>query len=247
MKKYLIIFSVLFLFSCKKAENRACLKGAGEESERIVSTDKKIDSLYLFDNLYYTLVQGNETKVELSGGENLLLHIDVEFSNGKLTILDKNKCNFLRSYKNKIRAKIYVDSIRYIQYEGGKELKSLDTLRSNELRLMIRDGAGSTDLTLLNGYTSATVTNGFGDFILRGKVNSAHLHCSTNSFCDTRSLKVLNNLIVKSNTVGKMLVNASGTKLSAIIYQKGNIEYIGIPSTISLETYGEGKLVDLNN
>lgn len=247
MKNYVLIFGLLLLFSCKKAEDRSCFKSNGEEGERIVSTDMDIDTLYLYDDLYYTLEQGPELKVVLTGGENLLSHIDVDFQNGRLTVRNNNKCNFLRSYKNKIYAKIYVDSISYIHYEGSKELKSVDTLYSNELRLMIRDGAGSTDLTLKNGYTSATVTHGYGDFTLRGNTLFGHLHCNTNSFCDTRSFKVDKKLFVRSNTVGKMLVNANTAYFNATINQSGNIEYIGVPVSKWLQVYGNGQLVNLNN
>jgi hypothetical protein len=247
MKTYLLLFGVIIFFSCKKAEDRKCLKFAGDESERIVNVDIDIDTLFLYDNLYYSLIQGEEAKVVLSGGENLLSHINLDFSNGTLTITDENKCKFLRSYKNKIHAKIYVDSISYIYYEGGKELKSIDTLRSNEMRLIIRDGAGSTDLTLRNGYTSAIVTHGFGDFTLRGSTQIGFLNCNTNSFCDTRSFQVVDELIVKSNTVGKMLINANQTKLFADILQRGNIEYVGYPTSISINSFGEGQLIDLNN
>lgn len=247
MIKYLLIFSTFLFFSCKKANERVCFKGTGEKSERIVNSEMEFDSLFLFDNLYYSLIPGNESKVVLTGGENMLEHIEVDFSDGKLSVSNKNKCKFLRSYKNEIHAKIYVNYITYIHYEGSKELKSLDTLHSGELRLIIRDGAGSTDLTLRNGYTSATVSHGFADFTLRGETQYAHLHCSTNSFCDTRSLKVTKELIVYSNTVGKMLVNASQAEFFATITQSGNIEYVGYPSMISLDAKGEGQLIDLNN
>lgn len=247
MKEYLMILIILVFFSCEKAEDRVCFKSTGDHSERTINTLENIDSLNLYDDIYYTLQQSNETKVVLTGGKNLLAHIDVDFNNGNLTINNNNKCKFLRSYKNKIRAKIYVDSITYIYYEGAKELISKDTLRSKELRLLIRDGAGSTDLTLINGYTSATVTNGFGDFTLKGKTLYGFLSCSSNSYCDTRSFLVNNELVVKSNTVGKMLVNVNQSKLFATIHKSGNIEYVGDPTSIVLTNNGEGYLVDLNN
>lgn len=246
--RFLIIALIgLSFFSCKKAENRKCFKGSGEDAEQVIVTDKNIDTLYLYDDIYYTLEQGEETKVVLTGGENLLSHIQVEFNNGRLTVENQNKCKFLRSYKEQIRAKIYVDSITYIHYEGSKELMSKDTLRSNELRIIITDGAGSTDLTLVNGYTSATVTHGFGDFTLRGKTISAYLHCNTNSFCDTRSFDIQNFLIVYSNTVGNMKVNASTNHFAATINQSGNIEYTGTPLVETLIFKGSGKVISLNN
>lgn len=247
MRSYLIIAGILLCFSCKKAEDRVCFKKAGSEDLRVVATDMDIDTLYLYDGLHYSLVQGSETRVELKGGENLLSHIEVTFNNGRLTVSDENKCNFLRSYKNKIHAKIIVDTVSYIYYEGSEELKSIDTLYSNELRLIIRDGAGSTDLTLSNGYTSATVSHGFGDFTLRGKTTFAYLHCNSNSYCDTRSFRASNWLKIKSNTVGKMLVNANTNHLSAVVCTSGDVGYVGTPENITLKRYGKGELLNLNN
>lgn len=247
MRLIIILLIGLSLFSCKKAENRKCFKGSGDNNERIVNTDQDIDSLFLYSDLYYSLEQGNETKVVLTGGENLLSHIQVDFENGKLRIENNNKCRFLRSYKDKIHAKIYVDSITYIYYEGSKELNSIDTLFSSELRLIITDGAGNTDLTLVNGYTSATVSHGFGDFTLRGNTLYSYLHCNTNSFCDTRSFKVQNELNVYSNTVGNMKVNANTNHFVATINQSGNIEYTGTPLLKTLKIEGSGKVISLNN
>src|SRR5690554_2283326 len=190
--KIILLLSVLFLFSCKKAHERVCFKSKGEEAALDVSFDKDIDSLFLYDDLFYTLIQGEESKITLTGGENLLEHIEVISENRKLTVLNKNKCNFLRSFKNKIHAIIYVDSVRSIHYEGSGQLHSQDTLFSNELRLSITDGAGDVNLTLKNGYTSAVITHGFGNFTLKGKTTYAFLHCNTNSYCDTRNFTAKN-------------------------------------------------------
>ncbi|HLV42167.1 MAG TPA: DUF2807 domain-containing protein [Brumimicrobium sp.] len=245
--KTILLILILGLFACKKKEERVCFKNKGEETTMDVSIDYKVDSLALYDDLFYTLIQGQESKIVLSGGENLLPHVKIDFEDGKLTVRNGNKCNFLRSFKNKIHVKIYVDSIENIYYEGSRQLISKDTLISNELRLVITDGAGDVDLTLRNGYTSAVVTHGFGNFTLRGDVLNAFLNCSTNSYCDTRLLHVTNTLIVNSNTVGHMLVNANTNYFNAKIRQKGDVKYIGTPVSKTVERTGNGELIDLNN
>jgi len=245
--KILFLVLTIGLFSCKKAHERACFKGKGEESTLDVQISKGIDSLMLYDDLYYTLIQGKESKVILSGGENLLEHVEILTENGKLSIRNKNKCNFLRSFKNKIHVLIYVDSIRSIYYEGSSELKSQDTLFSNELRLTITDGAGNVELTLKNGYTSAMVTHGFGNFTLHGETTSAYLSCSTNSYCDTRYFNVTQSLFVNSNTVANMLINGNTSSLEAVINQTGDVKYIGTPLSKTVKSFGKGKLIDLNN
>lgn len=245
--KILFLILMIGLFSCKKAQERSCFKGKGEEITTEVVIDTNIDSLILHDDIYYTLIPGKKSKVVLTGGENLLSFIDIYVEDGKLTIQNKNKCKFLRSLKNKIYASIYVDSITYIEYYGSRGLQNKDTLHSGELRLVITDGAGEVDLTLKNGYTSATVTYGVGNFILHGQTSIAYFNCSGNSYCDTRDFKIIQEVSVNSNTQANMLVNAGNTHLIAVIRQDGNIEYVGNPNDKILNRKGKGELIHLGN
>lgn len=243
----LFLILVIGLFSCKKANERACFKVKGDIITTQVPIYGNIDSLFLHDDLYYTLIPGKESKVVLTGGENLLPFIEVSSDDGKLTIRNKNKCKFLRYLKNKIYASIYVDSITYIEYLGSRGLQNEDTLYSSELRLFITDGAGEVNLTLKNGYTSAIVTYGVGNFILHGQTSIAYFSCRSNSFCDARDFKSTQSLTVNSNTQADMLINAENTHLEATIQQKGNIKYIGSPIDKSVTQEGEGKLIYLGN
>jgi hypothetical protein len=241
---YILLISIT-VFSCKKAEDRSCLKFAGDESTKIITLGDT-DSLYLFDNIEYTIVPDTIDFIELKGGENLLNHIECMYYNDKLEVRNKNKCNFLRSYKKKVKAFIHVQEIRYIHFEGTESLISQDTLKSGELRLLIRDGAGPVELTVENGYMSAVVSHGWGDFTLHGNTSFAFLNCSTNSFCNTSDLKVESDLKVYSNTAGNMTVNANGTNLHASIKRDGNILYTGVPNSIEVVNTGEGEVTGVD-
>lgn len=245
MKKSLVLIILVFAFlSCKK--DRACLKSNGDEVSKEVAIDNNIDSLFLNDDLYYTLVPSNEAKVVLTGGENMLNLIDIVSENGKLYVNNGNKCRFLRSYKHKIYVEIHVDNITYIEYKGSRELKSKDKLYSNELRLFIKDGAGEVDLEIENGYTSTILSSGFGNFFLRGKTAQCYLHCNSNGYGDARKLEVSEKIKVYSNTAGDILINADNADLSVEILQNGNVGYVGTPLTKTVKKNGKGKLINLN-
>ena len=237
-----IITILFFAISCKKAEDRACLKFVGDEASKSIALEQT-DSLYLYDNLIYTLVPDTSNFIELKGGENLLNHIECSNYHDKLEVRNKNKCNFLRSYKKKVEAYIHFKEIKFIHFEGAEKLTNEDTIVSGELRIFIRDGAGPVDLTVKNTYLSVVVTHGWGDFTMHGKTTNAFLNCNTNSFCNTLDLMVDNDLKVFSNTGGKMLVNAQGTFLNAIIKRNGDILYTGVPSSIELDDQGDGELL----
>jgi hypothetical protein len=240
---YILQFIVILFLSCKKAEERSCFKSAGDHSERIVSFSGNIDSLFLYDNIIYNLIPDTLEKVVFEGGENLLNFASVKFENNGLTIENKNRCNFLRNYQKKITANIHFNQIRYLYFQGSEPLTALDTLKSGEFRVLIRDGAGSVDLTVENGYTSIVISHGHGDFTLRGKSTITFLNCFTNSFCDATAHTSNQRLIVSSNTQGDMKVNAEGIILEGFIQRAGNIISYGEPSQINLEVNGTGGLI----
>lgn len=240
---YYFLISIL-AFSCKKAEDRSCFKFVGDEVTKTIEL-QQIDSLYLYDNIIYTLIPDTTNYVELKGGENLLNYIECLNNDKKLEVRNNNKCNFLRSYKKKVTAYIHVKEVKYIHFEGAEKLTNEDTLVSGELRLFIRDGAGPVDLTVVNGYMSAAITHGWGDFTLRGMTQTAFLNCNTNSYCNTTDFKVESDLNVYSNTGGNMVINANGANLSATIKRDGDILYSGVPNSINIEDTGEGELIKI--
>lgn len=245
--KVLFLILITGLVACKKANERACFKVKGDIITTETPISKDIKTLELHDDIIYTLVPGKESKVVLEGGENLLPFIDIQSENGNLTLRNENKCKFLRSLKNKIYASIYIDSISTIEYFGSRGLKSEGTIHSNQMRLLIKDGAGEVNLTLKNGYTAATVANGVGNFILNGQTVIAYLHCNSNGYCDTRGFKISNKLNVTSNTQGDMLVNANNVHFKATIQENGNIKYTGNPTDKDVSLEGNGQLIPIAN
>ena len=239
-KIILSLFVVASVFSCQKAEDRRCFKSTGEQSELQVIPESPIDSLFLNDNLTYLLVPDVEEYVSIQGGENVIPFVSIDQSQGRIEIRNSNKCNFLRSFKKDIVVEIHLNQLRYLEYTGGGSIHSSDTLNAPDFRLRIIGGGGPVDLTLASGYIEAVVTEGYGDFTLRGTTLGAFFLCQTNSFCNTNDLVVSGDLFVNSNTGADMYVNAAGAQLNAKIMRKGNIFYKGTPSQLSTTICGEG-------
>mgnify|MGYP002279135623 CR=1 FL=1 len=237
---------VALLVQCKKPAERTCFKGKGEASTRTVQLNAKNDSLRLFDDLDYTIVPDSSNRIVLIGGAHLLQHVQIEESDKQLTITNNNKCGFLRDLSSRIKVELHIESPPYIYYEGSEGLTNQDTLKSGELRLVIRDGAGDVELTVQNSYMSALVTHGFGNYTLKGQTIQAYFNNKTNSFGDTRDLEVSSQILVKSQTQGNMVVNADGAQLQAEIYERGNIMYTGTPFSVDLTKEGAGDLIPLS-
>lgn len=233
MRQFLIIALVVAVFSCKKPDERRCMKSTGEEAVLDVELISPVDSLFLHDNFTYVLVPDTEEFVRIRGGENVIPFLEVEETTGRIIIRNGNKCNFLRSFKKEIRVEIHMNQLRYLEYTGGGSITTTDTLNAPDFRLKIIDGAGPVDLTLEAGYVEAVITQGYGDFTLHGTTLDAFFLCQTNSFCNTNDFVVANNLTVHSNSGADMHVNATGADFKAQIGRKGNIFYKGVPSQLT--------------
>ena len=240
-----IICGILLLFSCAKPEDRACVKSAGQDAVLEVLTPQ-IDQLFLHEHLEYVLVQDTIEKVVLTGGKNLLNFVLIDVSEGLLDISNTNKCNFLRSYKKKVKVEIHFIELINIHFEGTESLTNKDTLQFNWMTFLIRDGAGPVTLNFNANAIYATVSHGWGDFTFNGTVNYANLNVRSNGFCNTYGLKIIDSLTVISNTQGYVKVNANNVKFKSETDLDGDIYYKGIPSLITINRYGKGDLIDAN-
>lgn len=247
MTKSLIYFIGILstLISCKKAEDRSCFKTVGSETTKEIYT-AGFNQLRLKEHIIYTLVQDTVEKIVLTGGKNLLNLIDIQVSDNALEIKNTNRCNFLRSYKKKVKAEIHFKDLINIDFEGTEELTNKDTLNLKWFFILINNGAGPVRLNLNATSIDALISHGFGDFTFNGVTSIANFNVRSNGFCDVYGLTVKDSLTVISATPGTVKVNAQNTVLKAQIEADGNILYKGKPKNVSFNKLGKGNLINVN-
>lgn len=235
----------LMLFACKKAEDRKCLKSAGQWGVKEVMVPS-FQFMDLGPKLKYVLVQDTVEKVILRGGKNLLNFIETSVTDGNLVIRNNNKCNFLRSYKHEVTAEIHLKNVFNVTYEGTKSLKCYHQLDLPYLTWLTRDGAGSCKLNLKSKVVRFVVSNGWGNFEMEGETDYLKLDIRTNGFGDAYNLQVNDSLDVVSTTSELLKVNANGVQLRAELSSNGDVWYIGTPGSIEYNRYGSGELINKN-
>lgn len=238
------VLMISILVSCKKPEDRKCAKSTGETDTLEMALDI-FDRLHLHEHLVYELIQDSTNRVVLQGGKNLLNLVNVTVSDGLLDIRNENRCNFLRSYKNKIKVEIHFTNISDIQFEGSEPMFSRGKLKFDWLTFLIRDGAGSVDLNFDAQRVYATISHGWGDFTFRGNVQHANLIIRSNGYCDLLGMNISDSVTVVSNTQGAVKVFADGIKIKAQTLADGNIYYKGTPAVIQFEKLSGGQLIKL--
>ena len=242
---FIFIFSISFL-SCKKAEDRSCLKSTGEITSKTIYTGD-FSKLYLLEHIEYVLVQDTVSFVYLQGGKNLLGFINCSVVDGELTIKNENKCKFLRYKHGKIIAEIHFVQLSDLVFQGTELLTNKNSLYFNNLNIILKDAGGSMNLTNFNGnYLNLVNSHGWGDISMEGKVNYFRADLDGNGYFDSRNFNVKDSIsiISASSTLSKL--NSTNCLLKAELTGSGDVWYFGIPQNIEKKEIGSGKLIDKN-
>jgi hypothetical protein len=240
MKKLIIL--LLLLTGCKKAEDRACWKFVGEQSEKIVQLEKfKVVEINPY--VIVNLVQDSVNYCKIIGGENVINLIKTDVKDGKLSIENENKCSFLRSAKKKITVEIHFVSLKKIVFQGSESVRSLSTINSPDLAIDLKETSGTMDLDLNVDLLFVSAEPSWSNFNLSGIAKNVTLVVKGNAYCDTRKLTVQDRLVVNSRTVGDCYVNGNTNHLKCETNGSGNVYYIGSPGLIEWNDYATGKLL----
>ncbi len=247
MRLVVSIFVLLVVFGCKKPENRACWKFAGDENTTKIIPLETFDLVFLGAHLEYVLVQDTVNFVQIEGYENLVNLVETNISEGKLRIENKNKCNFLRNYKTKkIKVTLHFKDIINLEYQGTETLTNLGQLNLPYFTMTVVDGAGPVNLNVKSDVLVGIIKHGYGDFTFSGEAKYANFVIASNGFCNTNSLIIADSIDVVSRTPVVCRYNFSNAKAKVEFQSSGNIEYIGNPSSIETNYYGTGQLIDAN-
>jgi len=193
------------------------------------TTNSIVTAIRLENNINLIITQDSVYDLTVEGGENLLPYIKTDVTDdGTLNIKNKNKCNFLRSYKKDINVYLKIPDLKYIYFAGKGDITSTNTLQFKDLTLE------TNNLTILQH-------TGPSDFTISGSSKNTYFYSGGNGwfFC--------NNLIsddahVNSNGSGDIALNVKNNLLVELTHI-GNVIYSGNPSvSVSVHT-GSGKII----
>jgi hypothetical protein len=246
MRDFLALFFLIsVLFACKKPNERACWKSAGEQTAKVIPV-ANFSKLELYEHIKYTLIQDSMDFIEIKAGRNLIDLIDVASLNSVLKIENKNKCNFLGYKKRKVEVEIHFKSLTAIYFKGTDSLIGKGKLNFDKLTVEIEDGAGSLSFDLNANGLNFLNPHGWGDFTLKGATKSLRVDVDGSGYFDTRGLEVQDSIAVISLSPISSKVNAASCKLKVELNGEGDLWYYGIPSILLKNEYSKGRVIDKN-
>ncbi len=237
-------FGLLFVifYSCNKETAPDCFKQSGT----ITTLSRSLNSfrnLVVNSDLEVEIFQSNETRIEISGGKNLVPKVSSSITDGTLELDNLNGCNFVRGYKKKITIKLYTPKLRTISSRGVGDIH----LKTNFLQDSLQVNAESVGDIYVNGTFNELVANtgSHGDIYVEGNANRFYGYISGTNYLHAEQLngKYVN---IITNCLGDCFLNLDQTEIfTYTINNSGNIYYSGEPKSIVNEgsSDSKGKLI----
>ncbi len=240
IKSLLLLVLAFTLTTCEKDHMLDCFKGAGE-----IATEERtatpFENINLTNDVDLIIDPDTTFYISVTAGENIIDGIITELSGNTLYIRNENRCNWVRSFKNKYTVQVGMEKPREIYYDGSGNISCLDTIRSSEFYFECYNGSGSMEFLFNCGKVHLNNHIGRTDIHAKGITGESYIYINDVGTLDAGGLQSSYSYIRNSST-GDVHVNVMNEMGYEILYN-GNIYYSGNPAIVSELHSGSGKLI----
>ncbi len=242
-KSVIAIAFCLAVFSCKKSEDRKCLKGAGDYTEISIPLDS-VRAFHLNKNIKYRIYQDEGYKVVIKGGENLVPNIELDNRDNVLYVDNRNKCNFLRDPEKIVEVEIHYPYLKNFYIDASDSVVFENTVRGHKFSVEMRNGGGSlvADVDVIE--ISMVVSNGAGDYTLTGKSDIAELKVQNNGAGNAIGFRSVYTYIYQNSTAD-VFINLDNSSALIVIDGTGDVFYKNKAGNIISNGVGSGQIIKL--
>lgn len=240
-----ILYSIVLLFavfssvSCEKN----CLKAAGEIDSTLYEL-MPFNDIHIYDIFNVEIRQDSFYSVQVKTNSTLLKNISVVQNDTSITIVDSNKCYPLRKADIKIDLIITSPEIKHLNFYNASTFYTKDTLYYNRFLFRAYGKLAFADFKVkCDDHLFLSMWNVSGNIKVGGSCKYLQILNHGNGYIDAFNLKSKYAQITQKST-GDIKTNVSN-KITATIYDSGNIYYKGNP-VIDTTDYYTGTLIDAN-
>ncbi|MCM8568989.1 DUF2807 domain-containing protein [Gramella jeungdoensis] len=247
MRKFLGFIMILLISGCSSEEAPDCFQTSGAIIQKEMELDP-FTEIMVYERVKLFIEQGDEQKVIIESGKNLINDVSVRVQDGRLMLRNENACNLFRDYEI---TKVYVTSpnLTWIQTSTASAIESIGTLSYPELWLrslnqekdpdIHTDGDFILDLDVQN---LRITTDHISNYFLTGKVENFNaFFAAGDGRLEARDLIVQHYDIFHRGT-NKLIVNPQQS-LRGDIYSYGDIISVNRPPVIDVTEHFKGRLI----
>ncbi|MFH1296651.1 MAG: head GIN domain-containing protein [Bacteroidota bacterium] len=234
-----LAFTLLTAIGCGKT-GVDCLTNSGE----IILQERELhafDSIEVHDYVNLFLSQDSSYKVSVEAGKNVIAGIETTVENRQLVVRNTNTCNWVRNYTKPINVYISAPNLWKINYNSSGNITSLNTMKTDSLKLEVWGGCGriDLDLDLYQGFFYLQL--GTADIHLSGNCGVVSMSTGDFGLLDARNLR--SGFVFVSNKSSNDCYVQVFQELNATIQSIGNIYYTGDPKEIHTIINGSGSVI----
>lgn len=245
MKGFFITLVIFFLFAnCEKPSD--CIKSSGPVTSRIYQ-GITFNKILVRKRIAVVITQGEEFKVEVQTGQNLINDIEVHVENDTLILEDNTTCNWVREYGNTV-VYITTPTLTEITCKTEQSISSNGVLSFPNLSLVSLNsfdgsGIGTGDFILtLDCATVVVENNDVSRYFIKGKVEELHVNFYEGDGIFHGENLLANSIYFYHRGSNDMFLNPLYS-LSGDIYNVGDVHCTSKPETIDVKQHYKGKLI----
>ena len=245
MKKFIYLF-IFIVFACDKEDASDCFQTEGEliTQEFTVTEFQKI---LVNRDVELIISQGENYRVIVETGSNLLNDIEIDVVDGELQLTDNNTCNFVRDYGV---TKVYVTTPNLTEIRSSTQLdiSSDGILSFDNLKLISEDFNYSESFTVgdfklsVSTNTLSVVSNNISSFYIDGVTEELFVgfYSGTGRF-EGQDL-IANHIDIFHRGSNDIIVHPIES-LSGELRGTGDLISVNQPTSINVEQYYTGQLI----
>ncbi|MGO3181532.1 MAG: head GIN domain-containing protein [Aequorivita sp.] len=247
MRSVFCLLIISFFLGCSSDSSWDCVQTAGN----IVQTEipvPEFTKVLVWERTKLFIQQGDEQKVVIETGENLLSDVEVSVTDGLLEIHNYNACNLVRDYG---LTKVYVTTpnLTEIRSSTGLTTESIGVLSFPDLSLVSEDHDAKGeyhvdgDFKLNLEVENLTVTvNGLSKIYLSGSATNAVMGLYAGDCRIYSEDLIVQDLTLYHRSTGPMVVNPQQS-IKGEIVSLGNVISKNRPPVVEVEELYRGRLI----
>lgn len=236
---------ILFFASCEKTGD--CIKSSGQMTSKVYE-GISFNKIIVHNGIALVITQGDQYKVEVRTGENLIYDIEVKVLDNTLTLEDNTTCNWVREYGETV---VYVTApnVTDIYCKTEKNITSNGVLTYPNLHLVSMDnvdgykGIGTGDYILqIDSQNLSIENNSFSRYFISGKTNEMNLNFYENGGIFHGENLFSNTITLYHRGSNDMFVHPTNA-IFGNIYNVGNVYCNSRPPISPVVQHYRGRLI----
>ncbi len=238
---YVILILTIFLIGCDKEKAPDCFQSAGTEITKEIVLDQPFSAIEIYDNIQLTLLNSTEehSRINITGGKNLLPEVVFEIEDQTLIIRNENTCNWVRKY-DEFAIEIFSNDINHLFNWGSG---GVDIISYSNDSLIFEQEASLADnkIDFSGNQLTVNMHGGSGSIRILGEANHGQFYCNGVAFLTAKEFMV--NSISANNSGDNDMFISPENSLFAYIGGTGNIFYNKDSITLTSSIEGNGELI----